>query len=128
MFPEHLRQRSQRGEVGEGVVGSLAREAPDAAGGSQGSSQPLMSDMLKRKRVSSRQKAGRKTGASGGGGSGSGAVQEAAEQGPQGQQPVPAVLLQLREGRGAAPLGGSQCHHAGQEEQTQQRLQSSKLI
>ena len=55
MFPEHLRQRSQRGEVGEGVVGALAREAPDAAGGSQGSSQPLrLSDMLKR--VSSQQK------------------------------------------------------------------------
>ena len=56
-------------EVCEGVVGALAREAPNAAGGSQGSSQPLrLSDMLKR--VSSPQKAGRKMGVRGGGGLG----------------------------------------------------------
>ena len=36
MFHEHLRQRSQMVEVCEGVVGALAREAPNAAGVSQG--------------------------------------------------------------------------------------------
>ena len=105
MFPEHLRQRSQRGEVGEGVVGALAREAPDAKGGSQGSSQPLMSDMLKRKRVSSRQKAGRKTGVSGGGGSGSGAVQEAAEQ-ATGAAASPSSPPAAQGGKGGSPTGG----------------------
>ena len=69
MFHEYLRQRSQRVEVGEGVVGALARQASNAVGGSQGSSQPLrLSDMLKR--VSSPQKAGRKMGVRGGGGLG----------------------------------------------------------